>query len=376
MKRLLFLCLPLALALVPLVLSWPVHAQDSVKVELKTTSRAAQELAAKTKAMQMDLADLQRRLVDAARKERALADDLRELSARTNALEAEQATRSDELKERRAALAELLVALARLGRLPPEIGLLRQEKTRDAVLAALLLQSALPEVRADAKRLAESLQNLERVQKDLQNQRAALNTARAEQAREREDIEALVKARQQKLQLTASEQAEISARLEKLRAEAANVGELVDKVATPSGARSKFSATAALALRGGMLQPVSGTLQRRFGERDASGAESAGLTFAVESGARIAAPAKGRVMFAGPFRGYGQIVILEHESDMHSMISGFSRIDVSVGQKVAQGEPLGLASTNKDSTGPDGAAKVYFELRNRGDPIDPRPRNR
>jgi septal ring factor EnvC (AmiA/AmiB activator) len=74
-------------------------------------------------------------------------------------------------------------------------------------------------------------------------------------------------------------------------------------------------------------------------------------------------------MFAGPFRGYGQIVIIEHEGDMHSLIGGFGRMDVSVGQKVAQGEPLGLVD------GPPASRRdVYFELRNQGDPIDPKPR--
>lgn len=354
----------LALCLFAPVLSVPAMAQD----DLKQQAKAAE---AKNKAMQMDLDDLQKRLVTASRKERELTEQLRELSQRTRKLEKEQDQVSGELKARRESLAELLVALARLGRLPPEIGLLRQEKTRDAVLASILLKSALPEVRADATRLADALNDLERVQKELQNERTALAAARAEQEREREDIEGLVSARQKKLQLSAKEMAEISTRQEKLRTESANVKELVDKVATPGGARTKFSTTASLALRGGMLQPVSGTLKRKYGDRDASGAESQGLTFETEGGTRIVAPARGRVMFAGPFRGYGQIVILEHEGEIHSMVSGFNRIDVSVGQKLAQGEPLGLASGgNAERTA------VYFELRDRGDPIDPRPRAR
>lgn len=343
------------------------QAQDA----LKETSTAAKEIAEKAKAMQMDLDELQRRLVSATRKEREMFEQLQDIAARTKKLEQEQDSVANELKTRRESLAELLVALSRLGRLPPEVGLLRQENTRDAALASILLKSALPEVRADAKRLADALHDLDRVQKELQKERTSLAAARIDQERERADIEELIGARQKKLQLTTQEQAQITARLEKLRQESANVKELVGKVATPGGARTKFSTTAALALRGGMLQPVSGQLKRRFGEHDDSGTESQGLTFAVESSARIVAPARGRVMFAGPFRGYGQIVILEHESDIHSMISGFSRIDVSVGQKIAQGEPLGLASN-----GPGEKSDVYFELRDHGDPVDPRPRAR
>lgn len=342
----------------------PASAQDTLKNEAK-------EAASKHKAMQMDLDDLQRRLVNSSRKERDMAQQLRDISARTKKLEREQEQVGGELRARRAALAELLVALSRLGRLPPEIGLLRQEKTRDAVMASILLQSALPEVRADAQRLADALSDLDRVQKELDRERTALAAARAEQDRERADIEELIAARQQKLQLSARDQAEINSRLEKLRSEAGNVKELVDKVATPGGARTKFDTTASLALRGGMLQPVGGNLRRKYGDKDDSGAKSQGLTFQVEGGSRIVAPARGRIMFAGPFRGYGQIVILEHSGEMHSMISGFTRIDVTVGQKVAQGEPLGLASGSSAEK-----TDVYFELRDRGDPIDPRPRAR
>lgn len=361
--------------LLALLLAAPVLAGSATAADdLKSTSAAAKQIAEKAKTMQMALEDLQKRLVSATRKERELIEQSRDLSQRARKLEQEQDVVAGELKTRREALAELLVALSRLGRLPPEVGLLRQDNTRDAALASILLKSALPEVRADAKRLADALRDLDRVQKQLQIERSALAAARAEQERERAEIEQLVSARQQKLQLTAREQADITARLEKLRQESANVKELVDKVATPGGARTKFSATTALALRGGMLQPVSGALKRKYGEHDDSGTESAGLTFAVDGGTRIVAPARGRVMFAGPFRGYGQIVILEHESEMHSMIGGFNRIDVTVGQKVAQGEPLGLAGSGPGTSSQQN--EVYFELRDRGDPIDPRPRAR
>jgi len=347
----------------------PAFAED----EIGAATNEAKALSSKSAAMKLDIDNLQARLVEASRSERETNTKLRELITKIRQLEKEQSQVNGELKARRQTLAELLVALSRLSRLPPEIGLLRQEKSKDAVLSSILLNSSLPEIRKDAERLSASLNELDRVQTDLEKQRTSLASARKDQERERADIEGLLAARKEKLQLTTQEQAEINARLEKLRRESQNMDELINKVATAPASKlgRPPKAPPVLALRGGYLQPVSGDLGQKFGDRDEAGVISKGLEFKAEGGDRIVSPAKGRVMFAGPFRGYGQIVIIEHEGDMHSLIGGFGRIDVTVGQKVAQGEPLGLV---------DGAPAtrhdVYFELRSEGEPIDPKPRPR
>ncbi|MGE3770279.1 MAG: murein hydrolase activator EnvC [Bdellovibrionales bacterium] len=343
-----------------LMLTAPALAQNG------NLNEEAKELQAKTSAMRMDLDRLQMKLVEASRSERETSENLRALTRRIRQLEKEQAQVADALKSERQTLAELLVALARLSRLPPEIGLLRQEKSRDAALSSILLNSSLPEVRAAAQRLATELHDLDRVQTELEKQRSDLANARKNQERERADIESMIGARKEKLKLSAREQAEISERMEKLRREAQSAGDLIEKVATP---RAPDKPAPVLALRGGYLQPVSGDLTRRFGTKDDAGVESKGLTFRADGNDRIISPARGKVMFAGAFKGYGQIVIIEHDSDMHSLIGGFGRIDVSVGQKVAQGEPLGLVDGS-----PASRQNVYFELRRQGDPIDPKPR--
>jgi len=106
---------------------------------------------------------------------------------------------------------------------------------------------------------------------------------------------------------------------------------------------------------------------RRWGERDELGATARGLTFASRSGAQVVALWDGRVEFAGPFRGYGQILIIEHGDGYHSLLAGLERIDATVGQTVVAGEPVGIASSA------DGKPSLYLELRRHGQPIDPLP---
>jgi septal ring factor EnvC (AmiA/AmiB activator) len=129
----------------------------------------------------------------------------------------------------------------------------------------------------------------------------------------------------------------------------------------PSGFHSFVGA------RGHLLSPASGELMRRYGENDELGVTSKGLTFETRPAAQVIAPYDGRVLFAGPFRGYGQILIIEHGDGYHSLLAGLDRVESPVGQWLVAGEPVGVM--------PKGATKphLYLELRHNGQPINPLP---
>jgi septal ring factor EnvC (AmiA/AmiB activator) len=115
-----------------------------------------------------------------------------------------------------------------------------------------------------------------------------------------------------------------------------------------------------------MLLPVAGTLTRHYGENDEYGAASKGLLLETRPGAQVVAPFDGRIEFAGPFRGYGQILIIEHGDGYHSLLAGLERIEGVVGQWLVAGEPVGNM--------PDGDhPALYLELRRHGQPINPLP---
>jgi septal ring factor EnvC (AmiA/AmiB activator) len=109
--------------------------------------------------------------------------------------------------------------------------------------------------------------------------------------------------------------------------------------------------------------PVAGRVATGFGEVGPNGVRSRGLTFAVQPGASVRAPAAGRVVFARPFRGYGNVVILDHGNGWSSALTGLDRLTVRVGARVDQGAPVGSAA-NGDQP------RLSVELRRRGVPID------
>jgi septal ring factor EnvC (AmiA/AmiB activator) len=110
------------------------------------------------------------------------------------------------------------------------------------------------------------------------------------------------------------------------------------------------------------MLPVSGRIVNGFGATE-RGSRSMGVTLAPAASAQIVAPAAGRIAFAGDYRGYGRIVIIDHEGGWTTLITNLGRLDVAVATRVVQGSPLGLA-------GP-GRPTVTVELRKDGVPLNP-----
>ena len=116
-------------------------------------------------------------------------------------------------------------------------------------------------------------------------------------------------------------------------------------------------------LLSGYLLPVAGRLVSGFGAQQPGGALVRGIALSTRGGALLVAPAPGRVAFAGPYRGYGNIVIIEHAGGWTSLVTGIARVDTSVGAQLLGGSPLGIA-------GP-GQPIVTIELRRDGVPVNP-----
>lgn len=247
------------------------------------------------------------------------------LSINIAALDRDIAVRQAALAREQAALMPMLAALESHARRPAALLLLDPAQVNDTARAALLLDAMLPEVRARTVALRSGLAAVERQRARLATERKTL--AAANSALDR-DIRSLTRLG-----------SDLAARATTLRG-------LLDDVVSGQAAPLR------LALR----LPVSGRVTTGFSP------DTPGLTIAASPEATVVAPAPGRVAFAGPFRGYGPIVIVEHGGGVVSLISGLARIDVAAGAPVQPGDPLGIA-----------AGDLYFEVRAGGRAVDPRP---
>jgi septal ring factor EnvC (AmiA/AmiB activator) len=118
----------------------------------------------------------------------------------------------------------------------------------------------------------------------------------------------------------------------------------------------------------GIVQPARGKITVNFADPQDSGGQSKGMMLETRPHAQIVAPFDGQIVFEGPFRSYGQILIIEHGGGYHTVLAGLGRADAVVGQWLLAGEPVGVMGS------PDtGHPQLYLELRRDGQPIDPAP---
>ena len=131
-------------------------------------------------------------------------------------------------------------------------------------------------------------------------------------------------------------------------------------------------------LKGRLGQPVLGKVVRHYGDDDGFGGTALGETISTDPGAVVIAPADGVVLYAGAFRSYGKLLILDTGGGYHMVLAGMGDINVTLGQFVLAGEPVGtmaerlVASAASVELGSD-APMLYIEIRKDGKPVDPAP---
>lgn len=328
-----------------------------------------------------------------AQESAALAARVQEAEARIAANEAkvrliaqQRARLNAELAQRQRPLVELTAALQRLSRRPALFSLLRPGSLHDAVYLRAVLETMLPEVARRTAGLRAALERGRKLQAAAEQANADLRASQSELTRRRQQL-AGVEARQRLDSRSASGTADREAERALALAEQARdltglvgvldkAGRLRDELsalpgpmlrpALPQSAQvSSAEAPAAPAVNAPAqyLLPVSGRLIAGFGAIGADRVQSRGISIAARGGAQVVAPAAGRVAFAGPYQGYGTIVIVEHGGGWTSLVTGLATLDTRVGRNVVAGSPLGNA-------GP-GRPVVTLELRRDGAPLNP-----
>jgi septal ring factor EnvC (AmiA/AmiB activator) len=338
----------------------PVAQLKKVESTLDEKQNRATLLAEKEKEAAADLADLRQKLIAATEALQQKENEQSKLEDRLHDLEHDVSIRSAELAKTKSHLAVLTTALLRFGEEPSALMLMPAALTDDQIHRAILLRALLPRLEEQAEAAARDLKALDELRQKATEQRHLVVAARQNLEDQQLNLDQLIATRQGLMQKTEAEKAAIARQLVSLTSEARDLRELMAKLAP------ERKSLAGPALPPSLTRPVAGTLLRGFGSKDADGVESQGLTFAGLPGGPVVAPASGRVVFAGPFRGYGQILILQHKGGYHSFLAGFGRIDAEMGQDVVAGEPLGILPTSEEKR-----PELYFEWRRNGEPVDP-----
>ena len=400
-----------ALKVIPLLLfslAVPIAAAaQTVGGDLKEAEKELQRSKSKSKSLDRqdkrlgrELGQLRRARVVAARRIQALETKINELESEVRDLNAAEKAKNALLADRRAQYAQVLSAIHRLSLFPPEAVVVQPLKPADLVRTAILLQSTVPRLQNQASRIRddllalnetrdhilESRRRLEDARKEIDMQRGKLASLQLEKSRERDEIASARRAEAKRLAaltakvtdlrdlfrtleadreraLTATPQSNlqakpgISAKKDAGRAAAARPAE------TALGSRRPISRA-----KGRLPLPVVGRVKGRYGEVIRPGITRKGIEIETAAKAQVVAPYDGKVVFAGNFRGYGQLLIIEHSEGYHSLLAGMTRINGTPGQWLLAGEPVGVmgpAAQEKPS--------LYVEFRRKGRPINPLP---
>ncbi|MES2754282.1 MAG: peptidoglycan DD-metalloendopeptidase family protein [Pseudomonadota bacterium] len=375
---------------VALLIALPVFAgtaQAQIDPRERLAQAQAQSAAAGARAARLERAAAAQR--DSARQARAAEAavaqrivgaqaDIAAAEARVAIVARAQAVQRARLAERQGPVARLLAALQSLAARPPLVAVAQPGSVDDLVHVRAALGTALPVVRARTagvraelaatrtlqRRAAQAAQGLIDGRRALEAQRLALIQLEA-QHRYRSRALGRDALYESDRALALGERARDLVGSLSIAADEAGIARalmaLSGPLPRPGDAGSEAAATAVYRL------PVAGRVVTGLGEISDAGVRSRGLTLACRPDARVNAPAGGQVRYAGPFRQYGRVVVIDHGDGWTSAVTGLGDIDVALGDRVRAGDRIGRAQG-------DGASgdepRVTVELRRRGRPVD------
>ncbi len=379
---------------------------EAAREQQKSAAEAQQKLKAGITAIGEDRSRLNQQLIDVAAQVRSVETRIADSEARLRPLDSREQQIRSSLDSRRSDVIEVLAALQRAGRRTPPALLVRPEDALQSLRTAMLLGSVVPELRDRAEKLAGDLGELIALRRSIATERDHLAADRDKLRNDQIRLAALIEERQRQQAAAETDMQAEDARAVALSKQVNDLEGLISKMEQDLKSAAKAAAIASLqgapatvngkpdlqslndpgrltpaiafaSAKGLLALPVNGTRIRDFGGSNGAGGVEKGISLATRPGAQVTTPCDGWVVYAGPFRSYGQLLILNAGGGYHVLIAGMERISVNIGQFVLTGEPVAtmgsrarvasILATNASQP------VLYVEFRKDGTPIDPGP---
>ena len=393
--------LTLSLFIIILLSSIITNAQESNKIinsQIKKVEDAiiigkkhSQKLKKRAATLKNDLNSASQNRIKVARTVQNLERKLSELESEIRDLNSLEKEKKELLDNRYAQSDNVLMALQRISRLPLEAMVAYPSGTKNVIRTAILLRAAVPKIEYQAKQLREDLVSLAKTRKMIAFRKIQLDKAGSEFKLKRATLDSLIKVKFAEHKKTVAKRHAAKKKVAKLASRAKNLWDLFGNLEEDKRKLNKIPRNRSFAslrqknlsspdlnvpidlkpfalARGSLLYPAAGRTSGQYGEAVRRGVTRKGLVIETRGSAQVVAPYGGKVVFVGDFRGYGQLLIIDHGDGYHTLLSGMKRIDGVMGQYLQLGEPVGIMG-NPGANGP----KLYVELRRNNQPINPEP---
>jgi septal ring factor EnvC (AmiA/AmiB activator) len=351
------------------------------------------------------------------------------IEGRLGGLEVREQKLRTSLGRQHRSIAGLLAAIQRMGRNPPPVMITRRQDALAMVRSAMLLARAFPHLKDSATRLAGQLGELVAVIDGIRKERDDLSAESRRLIAAQASLEILMQTKRDSLRLRQNELAEVERTVRQIGENVGNLEQLIAELgpatarivpplpsekpavqqpgetkvamhiprpdATPPANGGSPSVKVPYNLepegnifvagrpigpaipfhqaKGQLPLPAAGIIDQEFNSPTQYGGRSKGIVIKTRYGGQITSPCDGSVLFAGKFRSYGQLLIIDAGDGYHVLLAGLSRIDVQPGQFVLKAEPVGtMRQSPGKRAGPD-SPRLYVEIRKDGLPINPRP---
>jgi septal ring factor EnvC (AmiA/AmiB activator) len=384
---------------------------STIEQQLDASKSLQQQIAAEREAIVQEQAGLSQKLIALAEKIQSREAAILAAEERLQELDAEQLRIRSGLAARREEISRLLAGLQRIERNPPPALVVEPTDVLSALRSAMMFGTIVPELRQDAAALSAQLTRLETLgaqtrteQERLKDHVARLLSSRQEMtdllARKKsllaDTLDRLTAEKQRALELAdkAKDMKQLLATLEeeRLKAEAAEKARAEAEAKTAAQLKAKAEAQARIAaakklqprmafadIKASLQYPAQGQILKAYGANDGFGSKTRGVFVATRADAQVVTPVDGQVEFAGPFRSYGQLLILNTGGGYHVLLAGLGEITAERGQFLQAGEPVGIMGKSAAPgtlTGDqlqDGRPVLYIEFRKNGEAIDSSP---
>ena len=400
------------------ILSFPagnLSAAEVSKSDLQKMEARVAEQKAERERLEAEAAKIDNEIKDISKKMVRYARTIQNNEEKLSSMENELKTLQQDLKKAEDTFAleddnliRTLAALQNLALKPTESLFVQPLTPVEIIRSAMLLREAVPYLQENAARIREDLENIEKQKNLVEKQVSRIIRQKQILEKEHEQMKALVQRKSKIRNAVEIKSVKAKKKVEQLASQANDLRDLLNKLekqrqekrrkqeeerrrlAELKAAEARRAAEETKKLeekqradliklkpevinemgkdfvkaKGHLLRPARGPVVTAYGEQMSKGVTSKGIIIKTRSQAQVISPYDGTVIFAGPFRGYGNMIIIEHGGGYLSLLAGLGSIDTEVGQMLLAGEPVGQMPE-------DGDARLYVEMRRNNKPINP-----